>query len=96
MNIRDVGAGSVARTYTRQVTDGVATPGQSVSRREAGRPRTDQVTLSADSQQFLRIQGEVSSQPEIRGDRVAALRASIESGTYRVDTMALAAAMVRV
>jgi negative regulator of flagellin synthesis FlgM len=57
--------------------------------KEAG-PRADEASLSAEAQELLMARRAVQGAPDVRAERVAALRAEIDAGTYRVDEQALA------
>lgn len=85
-------AGAIARTYTRQLEGGAHGLAGAYG---AGRPRTDQVTLSATRQEVVRMQNAVAGQPDVRADRVSALQAAIANGTYQVDGSRLAAKLLR-
>ena len=45
---------------------------------------TDALSMSAMSQDIGKVLGTLSSVPDIRADKVAALKAQIEAGTYHV------------
>lgn len=95
MQIHNNLIGSIARTYTRQTG---ALPGAGdgglTARGSIGRPRTDSVSLSGTSQELKRVRDMVTSQPDVRAERVAALKASIANGTYQIDNTALAEKML--
>jgi flagellar biosynthesis anti-sigma factor FlgM len=52
--------------------------------------KKDTVALSSGGMKLSQMMAAALSAPEIRADRVAALRASIESGTYTTDPGAIA------
>ena len=90
-------ATSIARTYTRQVTAAgpAAANAYAAAARQAGaRQRSDSVTLSSTMQEAQRIRAVASDQPDVRADRVAALRLAISNGSYKVDNGALAAKLM--
>lgn len=90
-------ATSIARTYTRQVAaagPGAANAYAAAARQVGARSRTDSVALSSTMQEAQRVRGVASDQPDVRVDRVAALRLAISSGTYKVDNGALAAKLM--
>jgi negative regulator of flagellin synthesis FlgM len=61
----------------------------------SARPEQDAVVnLSQASKEAQKIEEVISSEPEIREDKVAALKEKIESGTYKVDHKAVAEKMV--
>ncbi|HHT25865.1 MAG TPA: flagellar biosynthesis anti-sigma factor FlgM [Firmicutes bacterium] len=55
----------------------------------------DQVSISAQAQDALRLRAAISEAPDIRTDKVNALRAAIAQGTYRVPAEAIAEKMLR-
>ena len=75
--------------YQRQVAQAQAASAHEATRRTtrtgAANRRTDEVSLSATAQSFARVMEAVQQQPEVRTDRVAAVRARIAAGTYGVD-----------
>lgn len=95
MQIHNNLIGSIARTYTRQ-TGAVsgAADGSLGARGAVGRPRTDSVSLSGTTQELKKVRDMVSAQPDVRAERVAALKAAIANGSYRVDNTALAEKML--
>jgi flagellar biosynthesis anti-sigma factor FlgM len=94
MDIRNIGANSIARTYTRQVgTAADGAPG-AAGRAAGGRPRTDSVDFSGRLQEMNRVKEAAAAAPEVRADRVAELKARIAANTYTVDSQRLAAALL--
>ena len=85
---------SVAKTYSRQSVTPAADNARTLARPEGGRPRTDSLALSPTFNEVLRTRAAVEAQPEVRAERVAALKAAIADGTYRIDDMALAARLL--
>lgn len=80
--------------YRREVSNSAAAEAAANARRGAGPHagrRTDSVTLSEGAREFARIMESVQQAPEVRADRVAALKQQIESGQYVVDHTGLAA-----
>lgn len=55
----------------------------------------DAVSMSSVSQELQRAQQVLSALPDIRADRVAELKASIESGTYQVSGRDVAESLIR-
>lgn len=81
--------------YQRQVTqaDEAATslgPRRSGAGGSGGARRTDRVQLSPVAQELRHAVQAVAAQSDVREDRVAALRAQIEQGTYVVDASGIA------
>ncbi|MBI4214353.1 MAG: flagellar biosynthesis anti-sigma factor FlgM [Chloroflexi bacterium] len=60
------------------------------SSQEPGQPLGTQVEVSQEGRAINRARQLAAATPEVRADRVAALRAQIEAGTYRVDSRDLA------
>lgn len=80
--------------YQRQVAQAQAASAHEAPRRTArsgaaGR-RTDEVSLSASAQSFARVMEVVQQQPDVRAERVAAVRARIAGGTYGIDAQLIA------
>ena len=94
MDIRNIGASSIARTYTRQVQTTSDEAGQNAARTGGGRPRTDSLAFSGRLQEMNRVKEAAAAAPEVRADRVAELKAQIAANTYTVDSQRLAAAML--
>ncbi len=93
MRVHNAIATAVARTYTRQAA-GVLDGPPPAPRPGGGRPRTDRLDFSDTVEQFRRLMGAVTEQPDARPELVASLRAAIQGGTYRVDPQALAARLL--
>jgi negative regulator of flagellin synthesis FlgM len=53
-------------------------------------PKADAVAFSGESAQVRRVQADVEAAPDVRAERVAAIKAEIEAGSYQVDNRALA------
>jgi negative regulator of flagellin synthesis FlgM len=84
MKIDGYRAAQIAQSYGLPAVDG-----GSAKARKAGQ-RPDQASLSAEAQELLQARRAVQESPDVRADRVAALRQQIQDGTYRVDEQALA------
>jgi len=61
---------------------------------EAERGTGDRIELSPLARDVARLAGTAEALPDVRPERVAALRSAVDSGTYRVDARALARALV--
>ena len=94
MQIQNSLINTVAKTYGRQNATSAADHPRSLARPEGGRPRTDSLALSPTFHEVLRTRNAVEVQPEVRAERVAALKAAVADGTYRIDDMALAARLL--
>lgn len=90
MQIHNATAGAIAQTYTRQTAARTGDADRSLLRPAAGRPRADSVSLSTTTQELMRLRNVASAQPDVRAERVAALKAAIAGGSYQVDTGLLA------
>lgn len=81
--------------YQRQVAQAQASATAEGARRTsraggASARRTDEVSLSASAQTFARVMESVQAQPDVRAERVAAVRARIADGTYGIDAHLIA------
>ena len=70
-----------------------AAQGEQVQRQEASPRISDQVSLTT-KRLVEEARAKAKSMPEVRENKVAELRARIESGTYQVSNRAIARAMV--
>ena len=57
--------------------------------------RGDRISLSDDARIMAEAKRTAQEAPDIRQDKVAELKAQVESGTYTVDSRKVAAAMLR-
>ena len=71
---------NVMRTYEVQRPDKPA-PSERISRAEE---RTDMVTLSSKAKDYMQITKTLNNTPDIREDKVQAIKAQIDAGTYNV------------
>lgn len=55
----------------------------------------DKAELSSEAQQFAKLSAHVSKAPDVRADRVAALKSAIQNGTHSVSNRQIAQAMSR-
>lgn len=81
--------------YRREVSNSAAAEAAGDPRRAGGAAgsarRTDRVTLSEGAREFARIMERVQQAPDVRADRVAALKQQVDAGEYLVDHTGLAA-----
>ena len=68
----------------------VPSSGRSIQSRQAA-----QVDVSAAAQEVLQIKKQISQLPDVREDRVQALKAQVESGTYHVSGQDIADLIIR-
>lgn len=95
MDIRDVTANTIARTYTRQA--GTASSTSTItplSSQKGGRSRTDVVTLSPATQELKRLRDAAADHPDVRSQRIATLKTAIDAGTYQIEPILLAERML--
>lgn len=57
--------------------------------------KRDELQLSSSAKFHQIAMAELKNVPDVREDKVAAIKASIESGTYRVDSKAIAEKMYK-
>lgn len=67
-------------------------PKQTIRNQQAGAAyrSADQLQLSTAGRDFQIAKSAVAAVPDVREDRVAAIKAKIDNGTYQVDTSAFA------
>lgn len=85
---RQVAASEAAPAGARRA-DTPSTPGGGHAR------RTDRAMFSSAALDLTRALRAASDAPDVRPDRVEALRAAIEAGTYRVDADGIAGALLQ-
>jgi flagellar biosynthesis anti-sigma factor FlgM len=94
MQINNVASSMIARTYGRQVSGPGDVDARPLSRAAEGRPRTDSLAFSNSMRELVRLREAAAEQPDVRANRVTALKSAIENGTYRVDLDVLAAKLL--
>jgi negative regulator of flagellin synthesis FlgM len=74
---------------------GVGTTGRSQSQNEEGRVTLspDQVQFSVDGETVQQLKTDLAGLPDLRQDRVAALKQAIDEGSYNVSGQQIAQAM---
>ena len=103
MSIDRLAAQDAARTYVqnaqtaelgRTAAGGAANPGRAehAAARRASRP--DSVTLSANARSLVAAREAVNAAPDVREDKVAAIKQRISDGTYSVPAHVLARKML--
>lgn len=73
-----------------------ATQATSSTQASSSADRADQAQLSNRGVELAKARAALSTVPEVREDRVAALKSQVQAGTYKVPVEALAAKMMRV
>jgi negative regulator of flagellin synthesis FlgM len=102
MSMQPIRPQDATSIYQRQAIQGAGVDASGAPRRAGGADgadgtrtrRTDRVTVSPAAQELYRAMQAVNAQGDVRDERVAALRAQIESGTYRVDANGIARRLV--
>jgi flagellar biosynthesis anti-sigma factor FlgM len=94
MQVNNAASSMIARTYGRQVGGLGDAAARATTRAAEGRPRTDSLAISDSTRELARLRQAAAEQPEVRANRVAALKNAIEGGTYRIDLDVLAAKLL--
>ena len=84
------GQGRIGRSGTSE-SSGVTRGGATESEASAD---TDRVTLSGDAKLVSLAASQAKEAPEVRSERVAALKAQVQSGTYQPDSKKIAEKML--
>lgn len=66
-----------------------------VAREKGSRQLTDRVELSSNNSEVEQLKKAMQEVPDIRSDRVAALKEKIAAGTYKVDAKEVAGKMLQ-
>jgi negative regulator of flagellin synthesis FlgM len=66
------------------------------SKPAANRAPADSITISDAARELVTARRRVAEAPELRAQRVAALKLAVGNGTYQVDSLRLAEKLVRV
>jgi len=80
--------------YVKNRTEGSAQSRSCPSAGEGGHG-TDRVVLSAEVLEVYELKSRLEAIPDVREERVAALRKQIENGTYKADGKKIAARMIK-
>ncbi|NMC48423.1 MAG: flagellar biosynthesis anti-sigma factor FlgM [Desulfovibrio sp.] len=92
MDIKDI-LGTGASYGKNRVGSGKTSdvsPGTAGDKASGATTSTDTVTLSGNAQLFSQAIREAQTAPDVRADRVAELKAQVESGTYQPDSRKIA------
>lgn len=76
---------------TREAGKGASSPKSEAAHQVS----SDRVEISGEAKDYQQIRRRVSSLPEVRAERVAAVREGVESGTYNVRGEKVAESLVR-
>jgi flagellar biosynthesis anti-sigma factor FlgM len=77
------------------VTSSPVTPAEVSGNHATHAPEEDKATLSTDKASVEALATQALSSPEIRQDKVEALRQAIKGGQYKLDPAGIADAMIR-
>ncbi len=96
MKIGNEGTQSLLNIY-RQQSEQVAPTGEQGGPRpaQAEAPKGDQVQLSDSAKMMAQAHGAATEAPEVRADKVAALREQVQNGTYQVDSKKVAEGILK-
>lgn len=75
---------SIQPAEVRGVKRGEATSAYQPAERSAAKRQEDQVTLSATAEELKRLYQTLKDLPEVREEKVRAIREAIESGDYQI------------
>lgn len=95
--IQPIRPNEASRVYQRQISAGEPTTEAArgdIGRSGRGSRRADRVTISEQAQVLSRVLDAVRSIPDVREERVAAIRAQIADGSYDADIAALAERLI--
>lgn len=88
MKIHNNNINKALNVYNNQIT------ANKTSKSERGK-RPDQLNISSEARDFQIAMEQVKKQPEVRIEKVEALKKQIEAGTYNVDPRQIAEKMMR-
>ena len=92
MKIADLSQGSNTIQYVNQANPQDKQPlSQEVKNQES---LVDKVEISTQSKEIKKINDVLEMTPEVRGEKVAALKELVQKGQYKVDSQALAGKMI--
>ena len=98
MSIERISAQNVSRAYVQQSADAATATGAHQAGK-AGKhahqaPKADSVTLSDSARSLAAARQAVQDSPDMREEKVAAIKQQVDTGTYSVPTSVLARKMV--
>ena len=92
MHIDKIGQ-KLTETYDHQVQR-ISDPSRPTTAKAPQRSKADEVVLSAEAMQLQRAREAAMAAPDVRQEKVAALKAQIEAGTYGVSAWQVASKML--
>ena len=94
MKISDIELSKTLQSIQQAAQSKSTSPREVESERKPTSQEVDRVDLSMRSKELKRIEEVVASAPDVRTERVEALKKLIEDGKYEVDSKALAQKMI--
>ncbi len=96
MKITNEGTQAPLNIY-RQQSEQVAQANDQASHKpqRAEAPRGDKVQLSDDAKMMAQAHGVASETPDVRAEKVAALREQVQNGTYEIDNRKVAEGILK-
>lgn len=82
-----------ARATIVKLTKNAVAPNQ--PRAQLPKGSGDRVSFSPQAQEMLAARRTLASLPDIREEKIAEIRSRMDAGDYRIDSQAIAAAMIR-
>ncbi len=99
MSIERISAQNVSRAYVQQSADaapsaGAQQPGKAGRHAHHAAAKADSVTLSDSARSLAAARQAVQDAPDVRHEKVAAIKQQVDTGTYSVPASVLARKMV--
>jgi negative regulator of flagellin synthesis FlgM len=96
MKIQDVGQkAQIIQYVNQQAKPGLAEKNQAPATNGASFAPVDRVELSTSSRLIQKIQEAAQAAPDVRAEKVAALKKQVENGTYQVSSEDIAGKMLK-
>ncbi len=97
MKINNEGAQSSLNIYRQQSEQVARANEQDASKTQnvAPQPKGDSVKLSDDAKMMAQARGVASETPDVRAEKVAALREQVQNGTYKIDNERVAEGILK-
>jgi negative regulator of flagellin synthesis FlgM len=96
MKIQDVGQkAQIIQYVNQQAKPSLADKNQAASANGASFSPVDRVELSTSSRLIQKIQEAAQAAPDVRAEKVAALKKQVENGTYQVSSEDIAGKMLK-
>ena len=85
----------VRQSNEAQVSNPLDKPKVAPKDKDQTSPATDTVEISAQSKEIQKINDTLKETPEVRSEKVAALKKQIDEGQYKVDAESVAGKMIQ-